>query len=148
MQGAQKALKKFAKFSGALQGALSNKKYVGRLARRPLVIHQEVANPRERLSKPALGKSRKPALRSRESRLWDLANFTSPLWAPCKAPKCSFSISFLIAPTYFGRLARRPTHIALLLIFLSAYVFWAPCKAPESAQEICYWDPGRAGEVI
>ena len=37
-----------------------------------------------------------------------LANFLSAFWAPCKAPKYTVSISFLIARRYFGRLARRP----------------------------------------
>ena len=32
----------------------------------------------------------------------------SAFWAPCKAPKYSFSVSFLITRVYFGRLARRP----------------------------------------
>ena len=32
----------------------------------------------------------------------------SSVWAPCKAPKHSVSISFLVALIYFGRLARRP----------------------------------------
>ena len=37
-----------------------------------------------------------------------LGNFPSSFWAPCKAPKYNCSIGFLIARTYFGRLARRP----------------------------------------
>ena len=37
-----------------------------------------------------------------------LANFLSAFWAPCKAPKYSFSIRFLIERMIFGRLARRP----------------------------------------
>ena len=40
--------------------------------------------------------------------LYELANFLSAFCAPCKAPKYCFSISFLIASAYLGRLARRP----------------------------------------